>query len=109
MQPITEVPHTYNVPDEALAQAIAATADWMRDGSGAIFDQEGIYVGASLTEVAAAMRSMGWFSPIDAPATGVNWRELEGIVEDDEKDTGMRPTYRRAGDLTRRAVRDLRR
>lgn len=110
MEPITDVPHTYLVPDEALAQAVAAAANWMRDGNGAIFDQDGIYVGASLTEVAAAMRSMSWFTPERAEATGINWRELESIVEDDEQPnvTGKRPAYRRAGDLTRRAVVDVR-
>lgn len=108
MRPITRVDHTYDVTDEVLAQAIAAAANWQRDDSGAIFDQQEIYVGASLTEVAIAMRNMGWLSPLLAQTTGVNWRALEAILDEDEKGTGTAPTYRRAGDLTRRAVRDVR-
>lgn len=108
MRPIADVHHTYHVTDEVLAQAIAASANWMRDDSGAIFDQREIYVGSSLTEVAKAMRRLGWFTPPQSETTGVNWGALQGILFDDEKGTGSAPTYRQAGDLTRRAVRDVR-
>ena len=106
MRRIANVAHTNDVPDEVLAQAVAGKAGWFIDDSGTVFDQDEVFVATSLAEAAAAMRHLGWFTPV---ASGVNWRGLEVTVRDAY---GFPPEGGRAkslwADMVRRAVHTLR-
>lgn len=66
----------FNHPDEVLAQTLAAQHGFQMNAAGNIFDNRGDYVADSLTEMAKAARSLGWFTPFDAVATGVYWANV---------------------------------
>lgn len=78
MFPIPEVGFNGGTTVERGAQTIAHVAGWQMDGAGAIYDDTGGYVGASLTEVGAAMVKMGFTNDWGS----VFWGELDDFVQD---------------------------
>ncbi len=71
----------FNDPDEVLAQTIAADKGWQHNNAGHIFDNSGTYVANGLSELAAVMRNLGWFTPRDAAGTGVFWSNVPSDSE----------------------------
>lgn len=82
MEPIPTVVVNTAVPDEVLAQTVAALSSWQRDLAGMIFDERGKFVARSLTTLGAVMRGLGWFIPVQSPATGIAWRNVPNDVKE---------------------------
>lgn len=84
-----------NDPDEVVAQSIAADGDWMQDDQGAIYDTHGVFLTKSMVDLGFVMRSLDWFVPADAEASGPYWRRIP--VESDERADAIRVAARVLG------------
>lgn len=110
MHRIATVDHTNDVPDEVLAQAVGGAAAWHRDDRGAVYDQDEIYVAASLTEAAVAMRDLGWFTSEESHLSGVNWRRIDAVTAKTYGRNGNEPAPSKYwAEQVRAAVRSSRR
>lgn len=79
--PIAEVGYNSGTTPERCAQTVAAAAGWQTDLRGTIYSRAGVYIGESLTEVAAAMIELGWISDSGA---GAFWGSIDDFVYDDD-------------------------
>lgn len=69
---------------ERAAQTVAGEAGWHMDGHGAIYCDEKAYIGASLTEVAEAMKDLRLVNDYG----GVIWSRIEELTSEDGTDGG---------------------
>ncbi|WP_025104744.1 hypothetical protein [Microbacterium paraoxydans] len=76
MHPIDMPPTTFNVQDSVLAQAVGAHSGWQQTDAGAVFDEGGIIVADSLSDLGHICRSLDWFTPSGARASGVVWAKM---------------------------------
>lgn len=66
----------WNDPDSVLAQSVASDSGWLMDDAGRVYDERGVIIAESLSELGTVMRGLGWFVPADAVATGVHWSQV---------------------------------
>ncbi|PQZ53157.1 MULTISPECIES: hypothetical protein [unclassified Microbacterium] len=82
MQPIEMPQVTLNVQDSVLAQAIAGHSGWQQNDAGAVFDEDGVIVADSLSDLGHIARSLGWLTPSGSRASGVVWSKMPHSSED---------------------------
>lgn len=95
MQPIEMPQINWNVQDSVLAQTVAGHSGWQQNDAGAVFDEDGVIVADSLSDLGHIGRSLGWFTPSDARSSGVVWRELPSTST--ERADAVRAAARRLG------------